>query len=72
MSPMDDTLRKITVQISERDLEMAREFTGEGITETVRAGIRSLASMRAQQRLLKLQGKIKFTMTLDELRRDRG
>lgn len=64
-------LRKITVQVPERDLEMAQELTGQGITETVRAGLKRLASIRAQQRLLKLRGKVKFSMTLDELRYDR-
>jgi hypothetical protein len=64
-------LRKITVQVPERDLEMAQELTGQGVTETVRAGLKRLASIRAQQRLLGLRGKVKFTMTLDELRYDR-
>ena len=35
--PMSE-LRKITVQVPERDLEMAQELTGQGVTETVRAG----------------------------------
>jgi len=66
-----DTLRKITVQVPERDLELAQAYTGEGITETVRAGLRKLASVHAQQRLAKRRGKVKFSMTLDELRYDR-
>ena len=37
-------LRKITVQVPERDLEMAQDLTGEGVTETVRAGLKKLAS----------------------------
>ena len=64
-------IRKITVQVSEQDLELAQEFTGQGVTETVRAGLRKLASTQAQQRLLRLRGKVKFSMTLDELRYDR-
>ncbi len=66
-----EALRKITVQVSERDLEAAQAYTGEGVTETVRAGLKKLASIRAQQRLLRLRGKVKFSMTLDELRHDR-
>ena len=64
-------LRKITVQVPERDLEMAQELTGQGITETVRIALRRLASIRAQQQLLALRGTVKFSMTLDELRHDR-
>jgi hypothetical protein len=63
--------RKITVQVPQRELALAQEFTGEGVTETVRAGLKKLASIRAQQRLLKLKGKVKFSMSLDELRYDR-
>jgi hypothetical protein len=63
--------RKITVQVSRHDLDMAQELTGEGVTETVRAGLKKLASIRAQQRLMKLRGKVKFAMSLDELRYDR-
>jgi hypothetical protein len=65
-----ETLRKITVQVPERDLENAQAYTGEGVTETVRAGLKKLASMQAQQELRKLRGTFKFTLDLEELRRD--
>lgn len=64
-------VRKITIEVPAQDLALAQEFTGSGVTETVRAGLRKLASAQAQQRLLKLRGKVKFSMTLDELRYDR-
>ena len=64
-------LRKITVQVPANDLRLAQQFTGEGVTETVRAALKKLASVRAQQRLLHQRGKIKFSMTLDEMRFDR-
>jgi hypothetical protein len=66
-----DRLRKITVQVSERDLENAQAYTGEGVTETVRAALKKLASMKAQRELLKLRGKVRFSMTLDEMKHDR-
>ena len=65
------SFRKITVQVPASDLAMAQELTGEGVTETVRAALKRLASMQAQQRLGQLRGKVKFSMTLDELRHDR-
>jgi len=63
--------RKITVEVPENDLQSAQAFTGEGVTDTVRAALKKLASMQAQRELLKLRGKVKFSMTLDELRYDR-
>ncbi len=68
---MDDGMRKITVEVPERDLAMAQELTGGGVTETVRAGLKKLASIQAQQRLLNYRGKVKFKLTLDEMKYDR-
>ena len=64
-------LRKITVQVPEQDLELAQEFTKEGVTETVRTALRKLAQAQAQQEFRKLRGTFKFTIDLDELREDR-
>jgi hypothetical protein len=64
-------LRKITVQVPEDDLARAQAYTGEGVTETVRAALKKLASMKAQQELLKLRGTFKFSLKLDQLREDR-
>lgn len=64
-------LRKITVQVDGQDLERAQELTGEGVTETVRAGLKRLAQLQAQRDLAKLYGTFKFTIDLDELREDR-
>lgn len=66
-----EQLRKITVEVPAGDLERAQEFTGAGVTETVRAALRKLASIRAQQQLLDLQGKVKFEMTIEEMKYDR-
>jgi hypothetical protein len=64
-------LRKITVQVPADDLKRAQALTGEGVTETVRAGLKKLASIHAQHELLKLRGTVKFTLTSDELKYDR-
>ena len=63
-------MRKITVHVSEKDLAEAQAFTGEGVTETVRLALQRLRSIRAQQRALALRGKVKFSMTLEEMRYD--
>ncbi len=64
-------MRKITVQVPEELLERARAFTGDGVTSTVVQGLKKLASIHAQQELRKLRGKVKFTLTLDEMKYDR-
>ena len=40
------TLKKITVEVPENDLALARKYTGEGVTETVRAALKKLAEER--------------------------
>ncbi len=64
-------LRKITVQVPDALLEKAQAYTGEGVTQTVTAGLKRLASIQAQQELLKLRGKIKFSASYDEIKRER-
>lgn len=50
---------------------MAQAYTGEGVTETVRAALKKLANMRAQQDFRRLKGTFKFSIDLDDLREDR-
>jgi hypothetical protein len=64
-------MRKITVLVPEDVLEVAQAYTGEGVTQTVTAGLKRLASIQAQQELLKLRGKVKFAMTWQEMKYDR-
>jgi hypothetical protein len=64
-------MRKITVQVPEDVLGDAQAFTGQGVTQTVTEGLKRLAAIRAQHELLKLRGKIKFSIDLNELREDR-
>ena len=63
-------MRKITVDVPADDLAAAQEFTGAGVTETVRAALKRLRSLRAQSELRKLRGTYKFTIDLNELRDD--
>ena len=64
-------IRKITVQVSDEDLRRAQELTGEGVTETVRAALKKLAEVQAQQAFRKLRGSFASTIDLDALRDDR-
>jgi hypothetical protein len=64
-------LRKITVQVPQTLLEKAQAYTGEGVTQTVTAALKRLASVQAQQEALKLRGKVKFSVSYDEIKRER-
>jgi len=63
--------RKITVEVPEELLEKAQEASGEGITQTVRTGLRLVAASRAYTRLRELRGKVKFSRTATDLKDDR-
>jgi hypothetical protein len=62
---------KITVHIPADLLKSARKSTGQGITETVREGLRLVAAREAYERLRKLRGKVKVPIDVDGLREDR-
>ena len=61
-------MRKITVEVPERALTLAQEYSGTGVTETVREALLDYASKRSQRKALSLRGKIKFGVDLMALR----
>jgi hypothetical protein len=63
--------RKITVHVAPGLLAQAQKATGAGISETVRKGLELLAASEAYDQLLKMRGKVKFSINLSELREDR-
>ncbi len=67
---MEET-RKITIEVLKSVLENAQARSGEGVSETVRAALKSYGAPTAQQKLRKLRGTYKFSVSLDELREDR-
>ncbi|MBI3535186.1 MAG: hypothetical protein HY072_06845, partial [Deltaproteobacteria bacterium] len=60
--------KKITVFVAEELLDKATQATGQGITDTVRKGLRLVAASCVYSELRKLRGKIKFSIDLKELR----
>ncbi len=64
-------MRKITVEVPADDLAAAQDYVGSGVTEAVRAGLKRLRSDRAQEKALALRGKVKFSMTWQEMKHDR-
>jgi hypothetical protein len=63
--------RKITVHIPEDLLDRAQKSSGQGVTETVRQGLRLVAAGDTFRRVAKLRGRVKFSLNLARLREDR-
>jgi hypothetical protein len=64
--------RKITVHVRGDLLERAQKAARAGVSETVRKGLELLAASEAYDQLLKMRGKVKFSINLSELRKDRA
>ena len=63
--------RKITVEVPDELLQRAQDASGLGITQTIRTGLKLVAASRSYAKLRKLRGKVKFSATAEELKRDR-
>ena len=64
--------RKVTVHLPEDLLERAQKSTGQGITETIRHGLRLVAARETFRQVRALRGSVKFSLDLKQLREDRG
>lgn len=62
---------KITVHVDRELLAKAQKAARASISETVRKGLELLAANDAYDQLLKMRGKVKFSVDLSELREDR-
>ncbi len=63
-------LKKLTIQVPEELLKRATAASGQGITPTIRRGLELMAASGAYAKLRQLKGKVKFHVTLAELRED--
>ena len=61
-------LRKITVNLPARLIDLAVESSGKGLTETLRDALKEYNHREACRRLLALKGKVQFQATWQELR----
>lgn len=66
------TAKKVTVELPTELLQRAQEFTGQGVTSTIRRGLELLAASRAYDELLKLKGKVKISVDMRAQREDRS
>ncbi len=62
--------RKVTAHISAEDLDYVMQQTGKGLTDILNEGVALMAAREAGRELLKLQGKVKFSVDLMKLRKE--
>ncbi|MBY0503811.1 MAG: hypothetical protein K2X03_07870 [Bryobacteraceae bacterium] len=64
--------QKVTVMLPKRLVEEATRSVGLGITPTIRKGLEAIVATEALKRLRLRRGKIRFSLNVDEMRRDRA
>ncbi len=64
-------VRKITVHVPTDLLDQAQRETGEGVTETIRRGLKLVAASRGYAQLRRLRGTVRLAIDVAELRKDR-
>jgi hypothetical protein len=65
-----EELRKITVLVRRDLLAGAQNAARAGISETVRKGLELVVARAAYDGLLRMRGKVKFSVDLSKRRRD--
>lgn len=68
---MSEQTQKVTAHLPVSLLHEAQEVTGKGITETLKIALAQLARANAYDDLRKMRGKVKFSIDLEELRKDK-
>jgi hypothetical protein len=63
--------QKITAHIPSELLRAAQKVTNKGITETVKTSLEYLTNIKSFENIRKLKGKVKFSIDLNELRKDK-
>lgn len=64
-------IKKITLNVPTDLLEQALKVGGENLTQTVRRGLELIAAKEAYKGLRQNKGKVKFSLSLEELKYDR-
>jgi len=68
---MEEQTQKVTAHIPSHLLHEAQAITGKGITETLKIALVQLSRANTYEDLRKMRGKVKFSINLDELRKER-
>ena len=60
--------KKVTLMVPVDLLEQALKAGGDNLTQTVRKGLILIAARDTYQNIKKMRGKVKFSLSLDEMR----
>lgn len=71
LNTTNEATQKVTAHIPVALLKEAQAVTGKGITDTLKIALTQLARANAYEDLRKMRGKVKFSIDLDELRKDK-
>ena len=63
-------MQKVTVMLPRDLVERAKRASGMGLTPAIRKGLESVAAWDAYEALRRLRGKVKFSVSLKELREE--
>jgi hypothetical protein len=63
-------MQKVTVMLPRDLVERAKRVSGLGLTPAIRRGLEAVAATEAYEALRRLRGKVKFSLSLKELRGD--
>jgi hypothetical protein len=61
-------MQKVTVMLPRDLVERAKRVSGLGITPAIRQGLEAVAATDAYEAIRRLRGKVKFSISLNELR----
>ncbi len=68
---MKNKIQKISTQLPQDLLDKAMTITHKGITETIKVALENLITFNAYRNIRNLKGKVKFTIDIKELRKDK-
>ena len=63
-------MQKVTVMLPRDLVERAKRASGLGLTPAIRRGLEAVAATDAYETLRRLRGKERFSISLEELRKD--
>ncbi len=66
-----EELQKVTVMLPKRLLADATQSIGLGITPAIRKGLEGIVASEALKRLRLRRGKVRFSININEMRKDR-
>ena len=61
-------MQKVTVMLPRDLVERAKRVSGLGITPAIRQGLEAVAATDAYEAIRRMRGKVKFSISLKELR----